>query len=373
MTNARLEVKSDEKTSINAFLGSLLAQRLVDAILVPQEVGSNLSAFQTLVTDPAKLSNANPLAPVMPVNSALAVSSLTMLTPSRKKIAVVLRSCEMRALTELVKLKQASLENIITIGIDCLGTYSVEDYKNMAVQKEKPTERVLSKAKHGIEDEKLRSACRYCEYPAPLNTDIIIGMFGLINGKELLIKANSEVGKQLLEKTSLSLDGEALSKQREEALSKLLEVRNKKVAELLEEAQKEIGGVKNLVSTFSTCISCRNCKSVCPICYCKECFFESSTFEYPSDKYLRKAESRGIVKLPSDILMFHLGRMAHMSVSCVACGMCEQACPSKIPLLKIFKLVGLNAQKEFEYTPGRDLKEPLPLVMFREEEFEKLG
>ncbi len=371
--NARLEATPDEKESLNVFLGSLLAKRLVDAVLVPQSVSSNLSAFQTLVADASKLTSANPLAPVMPVNSALAISNITMLTASKKKIAAVLRSCEMRALVELVKLKQASLDNIITIGIDCFGTYSVEDYKNMVKQGANPTGRILNQAKQGGEDEKLRSACRYCEYPAPLNTDITIGMFGLIGGKELLIKANTEAGKQLIEKSGLKLNGEALSKQRTEALSKLLEARNKKVLELIEQTQKEIGGVKNLVDTFSSCISCHNCRSVCPICYCKECFFESSTFEYPSDKYLRKAEHRGIVKVPSDVLMFHLGRMAHMSVSCIACGMCEQACPVAIPLLKIFKVVGLNAQKEFEYVPGRDLKESLPLVMFREEEFEKLG
>ncbi|MEM2934432.1 MAG: Coenzyme F420 hydrogenase/dehydrogenase, beta subunit C-terminal domain [Halobacteria archaeon] len=370
--NARLKIEKSERASLNSFLASILAQRLVDAILVPTEASSNLSAFPTLITQPERLSIANPLASVMPLNSALVISNLTLVTPSKKKIAAVLKPCEMRALIELVKLKQANLENIITIGIDCFGTYSVEDYKAMVERNENPTERLLSQARKGLEEEKLRSACKYCEYPTSLNTDITIGFFGL-NGKELLVKANSDVGARLLEKSGLNLDGEALLKQREEALSKELEARNKKVERFLEETRREIAGLTNLINIFSTCISCRNCKSVCPICYCKECFFESTAFEYPSDKYLRKAESKGIVKLPLDILMFHLGRMAHMAVSCVACGMCEQACPSGIPLLKIFKLVGTNAQREFEYIPGRSLEEPLPLVMFKEEEFEQLG
>ncbi len=372
MVNAKLAVNLSERASLNAFLASILTQRLVDAILVPAEASSSLSAFQTLITQPEKLSGANPIAPVMPLNSALVLSNLTIVEPSKKKIAAVLKPCEMRALIELVKLKQANLENIITIGIDCFGTYSVEDYKAMVERNENPTERILSQARKDVEDEKLRSACKYCEYPFPLNTDITVGLFGL-NGKELLIKANSDAGAQLLEKSGLSLDGEALSRRREEALAKHLQARNKKVESFLAETQREISGLKNLLNIFSTCISCRNCKSVCPICYCKECFFESSAFEYPSDKYWRKAESKGIVKLPLDILMFHLGRMAHIAVSCVACGMCEQACPSNIPLLKIFKLVGSNAQKEFEYIPGRNLEESLPLVMFKEEEFEQLG
>lgn len=370
--NARLNIETSERASLNSFLASILAQRLVDAILVPAEASSNLSAFQALITQPERLSIANPIVPVMPLNSALVISNLTSVTPSKKRIAAVLKPCEMRALIELVKLKQANLENIITIGIDCFGTYSVEDYKAMVEQNENPTERILSQSRKGLEDKKLRGACKYCEYPAPLNTDITIGFFGL-NGKELLVKANSDAGARLLEKSGLSLDGEALAKQREEALGRELEARNKKVEKFLEETRKEISGLTNLINIFSTCISCRNCKSACPICYCKECFFESTAFEYPSDKYLRKAESKGIVKLPLDILMFHLGRMAHIAVSCVACGMCEQACPSGIPLLKIFKLVGTNAQREFEYIPGRSLEEPLPLVMFKEEEFEQLG
>jgi hypothetical protein len=40
---------------------------------------------------------------------------------------VVLRSREIRALIELVKLQQANLDNLTIIGVDCLGTYEVDD------------------------------------------------------------------------------------------------------------------------------------------------------------------------------------------------------------------------------------------------------
>jgi hypothetical protein len=43
-------------------------------------------------------------------------------------IAVVLRPCEIRALVELVKLQQASMDPFLVIGVDCWGTYSVQDY-----------------------------------------------------------------------------------------------------------------------------------------------------------------------------------------------------------------------------------------------------
>jgi len=61
-----------------------------------------------------------------------------------------------------------------------------------------------------------------------------------------------------------------------------------------------------------------------------------------------------------------------MATSCTGCGLCEQACPVNIPLLKLFKLVGCNVQLVFEYEPGRELEEPLPLTTFKEVELEKI-
>ena len=82
------------------------------------------------------------------------------------------------------------------------------------------------------------------------------------------------------------------------------------------------------------------------------------------------SERKGMIKMPTDTLLFHITRFAHMVTSCVACGMCEQACPSGIPLLSIYKAVGLNAQGEFDYVPGRDLDEEMPLTTFKEEELQ---
>ena len=61
-----------------------------------------------------------------------------------------------------------------------------------------------------------------------------------------------------------------------------------------------------------------------------------------------------------------------MGASCVGCGACEEACPSNIPLLKIFQLTGSDVQKLFEYVPGRSLEDEPPLSVFREGEFSEL-
>ncbi|MDZ7262529.1 MAG: 4Fe-4S binding protein, partial [candidate division KSB1 bacterium] len=182
----------------------------------------------------------------------------------------------------------------------------------------------------------------------------------------ILIAAGTESGEKALE----GLGWELTDKQekREKAVKEFLEQRRQKRASALEAARKEVAGPENLLAFLSTCIKCHNCMVNCPICYCKECFFNSPTFELEAEKYLDWARSRGGLRMPNDTLFFHLTRLSHMSSSCVACGACTEACPSDIEIAKVFTVVGSNAQKMFEYVPGRSLDEPLPLATFKEDE-----
>ena len=113
--------------------------------------------------------------------------------------------------------------------------------------------------------------------------------------------------------------------------------------------------------------------NVCPICYCKECLFESSVFDLDANKYIGKAEKKGLFKMPSDSILFHTTRMNHMVVSCVGCGLCEQACPSDIPLMEIITPISENVQKEFEYNPGKNIEEKIPMVIYKEDEYQEVG
>ena len=362
--NTILPVKDgDILGTLRSFLGNLLESGIVDALLVPQEIAHSRTLFPTLVQNPAYLGSANPLSPVMPVNSATLVARLTADKP-RWKAGVVLRSCEIRALIELVKLQQANLENLTIIGVDCLGTYEVEDYARLIDKMKGPAEKKAAKAVEELrariagESAKtsptpLRLACQICEYPTPQGADISLGLIGVEGG--IVVNLESELASKLgLE------EGEAPN--REEAIARLVEARSAARDQAFAEFREKTKSIADFSDQLATCMRCYACSVACPICFCKECFLRTDTFEPESERYFRWAEQAGALRMPTEILLYHLTRLNHMVASCVGCGLCESACPSKIPLTTIFRSVGNGVQELLNYVPGRSLEDELPLL-----------
>jgi formate dehydrogenase subunit beta len=371
MMHKVIKVKdNDVLKSTNDFLRHLLSSGKIQALLVSQNTPSKKVAFPVLISDPQKL-HADILAPVLPASTAAIVSKMTKVQPPSKPIGVVMRSCQIRALIELVKLNQASLTNIVIIGVDCLGTFPINTYTEFP-EKQTPTQFLLETwTKKSDEAEKyLRSACRVCKDPIPTNADIVLGFYGAAIEKEIFVESHSEVGKNIL--TDLTLEDEKEGKSWEKAVKEIREEKAMKRAAFLKE-KEGIKGIDKIAEFFDKCVNCHNCRQACPICYCKECLFDSSVFDAEAYKFLRKAEIKGLFKMPNDALLFQLGRMNHMILSCVECGLCEQACPNAIPLMDVFIPVAENAQKEFDYHPGKDAKEKIPMIVYREDEFLEVG
>ncbi|MBN1280890.1 MAG: Coenzyme F420 hydrogenase/dehydrogenase, beta subunit C-terminal domain [Candidatus Thermoplasmatota archaeon] len=371
MVQKMLKVKDgDVSGAINDFLRQLLSSQKLQALIVPQAMPSQKTTFPVLVSDPHML-HAAPLAPLLAASTAALVSRMTKVQAAPHPIGVVMRSCEIRALLELVKLNQAKLENIVIIGIDCLGTFPLNTYVEFP-EKQKPTEYLLEQWKKNPDalDKYLRSACRVCKDPIPTNADIVLGLYGTDIEKQIIVEAYSDVGKQLVEHVKLE-EGKD-SKERQKALQQVREDKTKKRQQFLKE-KAGIKGIEKLAEFFDRCVNCHNCRQACPVCYCKECLFDSSVFDAEAYKFLRRAEMKGMLKMPTDALLFHVGRMNHMILSCVQCGLCEQACPNTIPLMDVFIPVAEQAQKEFSYTPGKDKDEKIPLIVYKEDEFLEVG
>ncbi|NWG04128.1 MAG: hypothetical protein HXY44_14840, partial [Syntrophaceae bacterium] len=123
-----IEGKTEE--SMIGFLKSLLEKEVVEAILIPKGLPSQEGYVQTLIRDPEKLNGACTLSPTMPVQSARVLSNLSVKNLG-KKVAAVLKACEVRAAVELAKFLQVKLDNLYLIGIDCPGTFEVPDYAKM--------------------------------------------------------------------------------------------------------------------------------------------------------------------------------------------------------------------------------------------------
>jgi formate dehydrogenase subunit beta len=376
-SNYRLEVKDGALETMIAFLRGLLEKGIVDALLVPRHTPAGDNVVQTLFTDPAKLENIDPIAPVLPVNSAKLVSDLTE-TGVAGRLGAVLRSCEVRALIELVKLQQASLDNVVLIGVDCLGTYEMNDYAELAASSNgNLSTDLLAQAKEGYltphEGYQFRVACQMCEYPVPQGVDLALGLIGLDTSSEILITASDELAEKLeLDRETAGLPSK-VGGDRGGAVDRLVAERTAERDRRFAEFRQRVADMPSLLAEFSRCIRCHNCMVACPLCYCKECIFRTATFDHASAQYFRWANRKGAIRMPTDTLIFQLTRLNHMATSCVGCGMCESACPNDLPVATIFRAVGEKVQALFDYVPGRSLEEELPVATFREDELTSLG
>ncbi len=364
---------NDILASLRDLLGQLLETGLVQALLVPRLLPGKDGFVQCLVIDPELLKEAHPLAPTMPVQSAQILSKLTS-SPFEGRIGAVLKPCELRAAVELEKFLQVDLDNIMTIGVDCLGTYEARDYSTMVESDSDLPFRIdLDGVKSGEiktdQDSMLRESCQICETPGPTGADLAFGLFGYEPREEFALLVGEHFEKELEQKLSLELEENDLV-QREKALQKAITIKKAEREKAFNQLTNRTNGLDKLMDVLSTCICCHNCMNVCPICYCKECVFESSVFEHRSDQFLRWASRKGALRMPTDTLIFHLTRMSHMATSCVSCGMCDSGCPSQLPVSRLFGLVGAELQKTFEYVPGMDPDAEPPVSTFKEEELE---
>ncbi|MDI6710026.1 MAG: 4Fe-4S dicluster domain-containing protein [Bacillota bacterium] len=234
-----------------------------------------------------------------------------------RRVAIFGRTCDIRAVAELVKRNSLDPDRVITVGINC----------------------------DTVPGGSARSSCRRCEYPRAVMADLEIS----VGGRACAVEVHSERGEAVLQAAGLAeAPPFALPGGWEEMAA---------AARAGEFALREAGREERLAywfSQFDKCIKCYGCRNACPLCYCKDCYLDAGRGLVPGGQL---APAR----------LFHLTRLAHVADSCLNCGQCEAACPMEIPLTRLYHMLHKELSAIFGYRPGIDPTPP-PLIIFDESE-----
>ena len=350
--------------TVKKILIGLLKEDKISGVFSLRKINKKDSVDYSLITDPELIDTIDPFYPVMPANAG---QLLSRFTPIEKPIAAIVRPCEYRAFVEMAKREQGQMDNFLFFTYSCGGVFPLSDN-----QKGKVSDQL---DKYWKSNEKaeipagIRTVCTGCEHIAPAEADIYLSVVG-----EALNSTNIYLKTAKAEKLLQELDGERSENQFDASILKeLLKKRKAAKEKLFREVDTSQTGLDGMIEIFGKCIGCHGCNMVCPICYCNLCDFDSFNYDYNTPILEKELIQKGALRLPPDTMFFHLGRLSHMSFSCVGCGMCSDVCPASIPVASVFKRTGEETAGLFDFIAGRSIKEEIPVMIFKEEEFPELG
>jgi formate dehydrogenase subunit beta len=299
--------------TVRQFLADLFRRAELDAMLIPMRTDAPVTLDSQIVDDPAHLVAADPFAPIMHVNAAKrAVEWLR--DHSGQRLGAVLRACEIRALLELAKRDVVDLDPVLLVGVDCIGTFPVED---LAWRKsiDQLTDEMLQFARQGgINTYRYRSACQMCTESVPTQAALSVDLLGLPAREVVLITGHdpARVAGLRLDEIAGEQATPDLIAQHERMVALVTERRQRARERAIHALETDLAmDVDRLIQHLAACTPCRSCLDVCAI--------------YSSDPALYDG---GWPPSRDGMIRWLTG--------CAGCGMCEAVCPDHLPLVAIF-------------------------------------
>ena len=357
-----LKLDRGAEEGVRELLRFLLESGKVKGVFTLARTGKQGAVGYSLMAAPGALEDAQPLFPLMPANMGKQLSHLTLKEAAPELIAVVLRPCELRAFIELVKRNEGSLENFFIISSTCGGVYPLKMAADGNIEERLP--QYWDAVKKGENAADIRPTCASCEHFAPYGADMTVALIG---NKDIDTQCEVSLNTGKAEELAAGTEGGILDQETGTGAAELLlGKRQTQKKELLDELGD---GTFDMEKVFAQCIGCRGCSKSCPICYCELCFFESGVTEHEPSYYETELAKMGCTQALPDKVFYHLVRLFHVSVSCVGCGLCTDVCPAALPVSLVSLKTSGVVQKAFNYLPGKDGEEGIPLTTFEPEDF----
>ena len=309
----------DYLNSARALLGTLWYVAELEGMYLPNWDQGGAIPEGSLLQQPSQLDRADPFAPVMAANHALAVLKVLREDP-RRRIAVVLRPCEWRSFYALTNGSGERFENLFTIGADCTGVIAVDDFIRLSQgDPQRMTRQVLHFASQGgLLPSRHQTSCQLCADPFPGEVDLHFELFGIPTEEQLVLHFSDVETAQALSKQSPASEVPSiLSDRRDQVLEDLARWRASSFEKTKTQLGADLISVRGLAAHLQSCESClATLKAHCPL-------IDLEKFSALTD---------------SDLEEFRAWLQ-----SCSGCGVCDHSCPQEYPLFGvIFSLRGIQ-------------------------------